>query len=207
MTATGSPGGAKARILRTALALFNAEGVGALSAMDIAAALGISPGHLYYHFKGKPEIVAALASAHLEEVELVLAAALEACVGAGATLETLWAHVHILAEEAWDARFLYREAGGLALRYPDVGARIRRIAALEGRSIGAMLGAMIAAGTLEAGAEVLDALARLIVTAIAYHAIALELEGDPGPPRDRVARAVGQLMLLVSPFVTASRAA
>ncbi len=39
-----APSAAKTRILETALDLFNAEGVGALSAMDIAAALGISPG-------------------------------------------------------------------------------------------------------------------------------------------------------------------
>ena len=37
----------KSRILETALDLFNAEGFGALSAVDVAAALGISPGHLY----------------------------------------------------------------------------------------------------------------------------------------------------------------
>ena len=36
----------KSRILEKALDLFNAEGVGALSAVDIASALGISPGHL-----------------------------------------------------------------------------------------------------------------------------------------------------------------
>jgi AcrR family transcriptional regulator len=186
----------KQRILETALELFNAEGVAALSAVDIATALGISPGHLYYHFKGKPEILVQLAEAYQGEVELVLEAALGACRGRGATLETLWTHVHILAEEAWDARFLYREAGALALRHPDLAARIRRITAAEREALRAMLTAMDAAGAIAASPEVIDGLSRLMTTGIGFHAIQLELEGDPGPPRARVARAAAQIMLL-----------
>jgi AcrR family transcriptional regulator len=191
----------KARILETALELFNAEGVGALSAVDIAAALDISPGHLYYHFKGKPEILAALTVAYQGEVELVLASAVSACRGEGATLETLWTHVHILAEEAWDARFLYREAGALALRYPDLAARIRRIAVAEREALRAMLTALVQADVLAAQPEVIDGLSRLMTTGIGFHAIELELEGDPGPPRERIARAAAQLMLLPAGLV------
>ncbi len=191
----------KARILETALELFNAEGAGALSAVDIASALEISPGHLYYHFKGKPEILAALTLAYQGEVELVLDSAVSACRGEGATLETLWTHVHILAEEAWDARFLYREAGALALRYPDLAARIRRIAVAEREALRTMLTALVQAGVLTAQPEVIDGLSRLMTTGIGFHAIELELEGDPGPPRDRIARAAAQIMLLPAGLV------
>jgi AcrR family transcriptional regulator len=186
----------KDKILAIALDLFNAEGVGALSAVDIASAMGISPGHLYYHFKGKAEILSALVAAYQEEVELVLEAAMGACQGDGATLETLWTHVHILAEEAWDARFLYREAGALALRDPDLAARLRRIAAAEREALRVMLTALNAAGAINASPATLDGLSRLMTTGIGFHAIELELEGDPGPPRERVARAAAQIMLL-----------
>jgi len=186
----------KARILQTALALFNAEGVGALSAMDIAAALEISPGHLYYHFKGKPEILAALTDAYQGEVDLVLDSAVRACRGEGATFETLWTHVHILAEEAWDARFLYREAGALALRYPDIAARLRHIGVATREALRGMLADLVDAGVLAASPEVLDGLSRLMTTGVGFHAIELELEGDPGPPRERVTRAAAQIMLL-----------
>jgi AcrR family transcriptional regulator len=185
----------KDRILETALDLFNTEGVGALSAVDIASALGISPGHLYYHFKGKPEILTALTAAYQGEVELVLEAALDACQGDGATLETLWTHVHILAEEAWDARFLYREAGALVL-HPDLAARIRRITAAERDALRVMLEALGKAGVITGSPEAMDGLSRLMTTGIGFHAIELELEGDPGPPRERVARAAAQIMLL-----------
>ena len=186
----------KDRILRTALVLFNAEGVGALSAVDIASAMGISPGHLYYHFKGKAELLAALAAAYQAEVEMVLDAALAACRGDGATMETLWTHVHILTEEAWDARFLYREAGGLVLHAPELATQVRKIVVAEREALRIMLTALKSAGVIVAGPEALDGMARLMVTGIGFHAIELELEGDPGPPRERVARAAAQIMLL-----------
>ena len=108
----------KARILEAARTLFNEEGVGALSAVDIAAALGISPGHLYYHFKGKPEILTVLAGAYDDEVALVLEAAVGDCRHGAATLETLWIHVHILVEEAWDAPADIAWVGVGAVRWP-----------------------------------------------------------------------------------------
>jgi AcrR family transcriptional regulator len=51
---------AKDKILDAALALFNAQGTGAVSTNHIAEAAGISPGNLYYHFRNKDEIIHAL---------------------------------------------------------------------------------------------------------------------------------------------------
>lgn len=48
------------RILDAALEMFNEQGTGAVSTNHIAAAAGISPGNLYYHFRNKEEIVRAL---------------------------------------------------------------------------------------------------------------------------------------------------
>ena len=48
------------RILHVSLLLFNDEGEAQQTAVDISNALGISPGNLYYHFKGKDAIIRAL---------------------------------------------------------------------------------------------------------------------------------------------------
>ena len=48
------------RILDAALTLFNEGGTAVASTNHIAAACGISPGNLYYHFRNKEEIIRAL---------------------------------------------------------------------------------------------------------------------------------------------------
>ncbi|MFN8512060.1 MAG: helix-turn-helix domain-containing protein [Chloroflexia bacterium] len=48
------------RILDAALGLFNERGTAVVSTNHIAAACGISPGNLYYHFRNKEEIIRAL---------------------------------------------------------------------------------------------------------------------------------------------------
>jgi len=62
----------KTKILATALGLFNNEGESAVSSVDIASVMGISPGNLYYHYKGKDEIIIELFADFEEEIRLVL---------------------------------------------------------------------------------------------------------------------------------------
>lgn len=186
------------RILAASRVLFNERGVSSMSALDIATAMGISPGHLYYHFKGKLEIAAALIAEHEQEVGLVLAAALGDCRARNATIETFWTHLHILVEESFDARFFHREAGVLCAAHTDIRTCARRIALAERAALASMLAAMARRGTIRAQPEIVDGLSRILVTGIGFHVLELELEGESAPRQELIARAAAQLVLPVA---------
>lgn len=62
-------GGAEARrrqILDAAEACFRDKGFHGASIADISALAGVSPGHIYYYFRNKEEIITAIAAAELE---------------------------------------------------------------------------------------------------------------------------------------------
>jgi AcrR family transcriptional regulator len=180
------------KILDVALELFNTEGVGGQSALDIASAMGISAGHLYYHFKGKPEILTHLMARHREEIDLVAQALTDAA--SGPSVESLWTHVHILVEETWDARFFWREIA-LAEGHEDLTNHARHILVTIKRSVSTMLAGLSALGTINASSETRDGLAGQIATGIVFHTHSLALENQNEPPRERIARAAAQIML------------
>lgn len=187
------------RILEAALVLFNEEGAAALSAVDVAAALSMSPGHLYYHFKGKAEIVAALFDAFEAELALVLEGALTDLARPDAGLADLWTQIHILIEEVHDVRFLFREAGALTCVFPALAPRYRRAFAALRAAMSEMLERLAARGAIAAGD--IDTLARSLVLGVAFKLAQLDLEGADGPPRERIARAAAEVM---GPVVAAS---
>ena len=185
------------RILAGALVLFNEEGASGLSAVDIASALSISPGHLYYHFKGKAQIIATLFDAYEGELALVLEGAIADLARPKAGLADLHVQIQILLEEAHDVRFLFREAGALATAIPDLAPRYRRVLAGQRGGVAVMLEALAARGVLKARADQIAALARDIVLGLAFKLTQLELEGDTGPPRAKLARAATEIMAQV----------
>ncbi|VAW08376.1 Transcriptional regulator, AcrR family, partial [hydrothermal vent metagenome] len=83
------------KILRTALALFNAEGEAQVSTVDIAAVMEISPGNLYYHFRGKEAIIEALFDDFEREIRQVLSAPIQHPLA----IEDNWIFVYIVFEE------------------------------------------------------------------------------------------------------------
>ncbi len=112
------------RILETALRLFNAQGTRAVTTNHIAAALGISPGNLYYHFRSREDIIRAILD--LMDESGFAAVRRTAGTAAPASLEDLERNFQVIQEINWRFRFFKRELPALILNDPALKKRFRK---------------------------------------------------------------------------------
>ncbi len=112
------------RILETAIRLFNERGTRAVTTNHIAAALGISPGNLYYHFRSREDIIRAI----LDLMDESGFAAVRRTAGAAApaSLEDLERNFRVIQEINWRFRFFKRELPALILNDPALKKRFRK---------------------------------------------------------------------------------
>lgn len=132
------------RILDAALELFNEQGTAAVSTNHIAAAIEISPGNLYYHFRNKEDIIASLFerlfAAWGETYQLPSDRAPEL-----ADFEALIAANYRLI---WTYRFAYREMAVLLHNAPDLQARYQELRRQGYDGFAHLIEAFAAAGVL-----------------------------------------------------------
>jgi len=107
------------RIIETAIELFNESGTKAVTTNHIAAAMEISPGNLYYHFRNKEEIVRAI-FAQMHEVGVREYMAINAERGPG-TVETMLETFTMIQRFNWRYRFFKRELTALVMADPVLG--------------------------------------------------------------------------------------
>jgi AcrR family transcriptional regulator len=152
------------RILDESLALFNAQGEENVTTGDIAAAAGISPGNLYYHFRSRDRIVAELFG------ELETRLDIEPRVGApvAQAIEDLWLYLHLMLEAVWEFRFFYRNLHGVARRDGRLRERFNRIAGRKLAAIEALCGALASKGAFHGSGEEIRALARNVLLVATY---------------------------------------
>ncbi len=93
------------RILKASLAFFNERGESNVSLAQIAAALGISEGNLWYHFRTKGDLVAALFAELEQRVERNLS---RPPAQSGAQLADFADYTTEAFRDMWEYRFLFR---------------------------------------------------------------------------------------------------
>ncbi len=109
----------KDHILDTATALFNEATTGEVSTNHIAAAAGMSPGNLYYHFPNKEAIIRAVLERMFSTFGDIWVLPEDRTV----TLTDAEATIHALFGVLWRFRFFYREQLALMRRDPLLAAR------------------------------------------------------------------------------------
>jgi AcrR family transcriptional regulator len=146
------------RILEASLALFNADGLPAVSTHRIAAELGISPGNLHYHFKAKQLIVASL----FRRFEERMASCMDAAASVAA-IDDLWLSLHLIFEAVNEYRFVYRDIAYLLSEYPEIEPRAQALTAHNLLAAKCLCVSLKAAGVIEASEEEVEMLALQIV--------------------------------------------
>lgn len=102
------------RILLCTLELFNEQGEPNVTTLDIANELDISPGNLYYHFRGKEALLEALLEQFVEQTQGLLHLESDP---ASLDPEDYWLFLHLLFESIIAYRFLFQDLSNLSGRY------------------------------------------------------------------------------------------
>lgn len=188
------------RILETSLALFNRHGAPQVTTANIADEMGISPGNLYYHFRNKDQIVFELYAAYETRVLPLYADPGGRPLG----VDDLWLWLHLLFEQMWAYRFLYRDLDELAAHDRRLGRRVGALLSRTAATVIEWCRAMARAGTLHASGREIEALAHNVVLVTAYwpsyERIRRAGEGDAGVDAGRVAY---QALALFAPYLSA----
>lgn len=128
------------RILQASLLLFNDEGEVNVTTVDVANELDISPGNLYYHFRGKDIIVNEL----FDLYEYSMGQVLQALIDREFTFDDAWLYLYLVFEEAYKYRFVYQSPAGMMQRYPELQLRFKRLLTLKSKAGVSLITALLA---------------------------------------------------------------
>ncbi|MCH2191838.1 MAG: TetR/AcrR family transcriptional regulator [Gammaproteobacteria bacterium] len=124
-------------ILEVALVLLNERGESAVTSVDLAHEMNISPGNLYYHFKGKEQVVEELYAQFHARVLLALQEI--ASQARGDTKETL-AGLSVVSEILQQFKFISQDLLGLRERYSSLSESIAKLLSLLNQTIIGLVG-------------------------------------------------------------------
>lgn len=188
----------KTRILKTALSLFNQEGEAQVSAVDVASVMGISPGNLYYHYKGKPEIIEALFDDFEEEIKLILSGPAQQAL----SLQDNWVYLYIIFEEIFDFRFFYRNMSEILMRVPHLHARFSRILTLKEQTAFSLISDLEEGGYLTFQEGEKGALAGRIAQHFTFWLQYHDLRHGTTPPKILIDQGVFTTLIQITPYWT-----
>jgi len=190
------------RIIETAIDLFNSSGTKAVTTNHIAAAMGISPGNLYYHFRNKDAIIRAI-FAQMHEVGIREYLAINAERGPG-TAETMAETFIMIQRFNWRYRFFKRELTALVMADPLLGEQFVASHRANLSMVDAALDRSITQGFLVPLTEtVRKLLAEQVWMMTLFWLNYLEVGGEEVSD-ETLKRGIDHLYLLLAPYLTES---
>lgn len=186
------------RILEATLRLFNEYGEPNVTTQLISDDIGISPGNLYYHFHSKDELIEELFTAFERQIEGTLMAPAHRSVD----IEDIWLFLHLVFENMWQYRFLYRDLSDLLSRNRLLEMHFKRILAHSAKTAETLCQGLVDIGGMRATRGEIQTLA-VNMTVIATYWLQFEFVRNPRQPLNGVAllRGAYQVMALAAPYL------
>ena len=111
------------KILLISLDLFNSQGERHTTSVDIANELDISPGNLYYHYKGKDDIINALVDSYISKINDVPQST--------ENHEDFYKYLFYCLETMHLFRFLFQNIAEISNQYPAITSKLQRLAKFQ----------------------------------------------------------------------------
>ncbi len=146
------------KALLTSLEMFNQHGEANITCVDIAIELDISPGNLYYHFKGKEAIVTALFDMYMKRSSKILVSPESKKL----SLSEFFHYLFRLLESVHLFRFIYRNPNDLIEKYPAIERSFKRLINGKEEAFSAILHHFKTIDAIAANEGQIEALAQLI---------------------------------------------
>jgi AcrR family transcriptional regulator len=185
------------RILLAALDLFNHHGESGVTSVDIALELDISPGNLYYHFKGKELMVQALFESYRSELNQIL----EAPRNESLTIEEFFYYIFMILECSFMFRFLYRNPADLTEKYPKVARGFKQLIVEKEQLLKARLNQFASNGAIKANAPQIELIAEMIALIFTQTLNYRLLKGDDINQKDHIYQALHFMLFTLGPYL------
>ena len=190
------------RILVTSLELFNEEGEANTTTIDIANEMDISPGNLYYHFKGKDEIIREL----FQQYELALSDTLTAPVGQAedselSNVEYNWYFLFVVMEEMYNYRFFYLNLDDIQQRYAEIRKGVRRLIQLKRTALSTICHALLQPELIEKHEQQIAGLVDNMTLGLTFWFNYDQLLNQQHQPQVTIHQGVLQLMTMIAPYL------
>lgn len=190
------------RILHTSLGLFNQEGEADTTTIDIANELNISPGNLYYHFKGKDQIISELFQQYEQALSHTLSAPITQPLSTGrGSAEDNWYYLYVVLEEMYQYRFLYQNLNNILQRYPDIKRGFKKLLHLKRAALLAICQTLLQQEIIDAKEQQLLRLVDNMTLHLTFCFNYEELLNEKRSPEVTIHRGVLQLLSMIAPYL------
>jgi AcrR family transcriptional regulator len=158
------------KILLISLDLFNSQGERNITSVDIANELDISPGNLYYHYKGKDDIINALVDSYIIKMNAIPQASEDN--------EDFYKYLFYCLETMHLFRFLFQNIAEISTQYPAINSKLQRLAKFQRVYLRKSLSEQQQDGTLKGTSSDVDLLLDIISLTLFQSLNYYQMQGD-----------------------------